>query len=291
MQTLNILPPCHRQPPRLAPSLLAILKSLVLLALIAALAFWITILLVPLPERLHPPTSRMIPTPDGTAATISVAADHHRRLPTNHRLVDPNYLFALLALEDQRFFDHPGVDLPAILRAAHTNASRGRVVSGASTLTMQLVRMAEPRPRTLRSKLIEAFRALQIEYHHSKEEILDLYLTLLPFGPGLEGLQTASHAYFGHDASQLSSAEIATLLAIPQAPAIRHPSPSNHLRLTRARNTIALRLLNANALPTGIFHARLFFPIALASIHAESVPIAIRPSFFLSAPPSVPTTS
>ncbi len=211
-----------------------------------ALALWL-----PLPERLTVANSRVIEYRDGTTAHVFLAPDETWRVRVRLDEVDPAYVKALLALEDRRFWSHPGVDALAVGRAALTNLARGRRVSGASTLTMQLVRVLEPRPRTLRSKAIEAFRALQLELHLSKAELLAAYLQFTPYGRNLEGVEAASLAYFGHRATALSPAEICTLLAVPQNPNARYPSARNQVRLTRARDAIAERLLERDALPRG----------------------------------------
>ncbi len=145
------------------------------------------------------------------------------RLPLKPEAVDPLYLEMLKAYEDQRFDWHPGIDPLAIVRAFGQWLTHGRVVSGASTLTMQTARLLEPRPRTLTSKLIEMFRALQLEWHHDKNGILALYLTLAPYGGNLEGLRAASLAYLGKEPLRLTPAEAAMLVVLPQAPSRLRP--------------------------------------------------------------------
>jgi len=196
----------------------------------------------PLPERLRADPSPVVRYHDGTPAHVFLADDGRRRIEVAPSEVDSDYIDALIRLEDQRFRTHLGVDPLAIVRAALTNARRGRVVSGASTITMQVVRLCEPRPRTLRSKIVEAARAVQLELRLSKDEILAHYLQLTPFGRNLEGVEAASLAYFGHGAADLSPGEIATLLAVPQNPNLRYPSPRNADRLTAARDDVARRL-------------------------------------------------
>ncbi|MBZ0112438.1 MAG: penicillin-binding protein 1C [Thermoanaerobaculia bacterium] len=199
--------------------------------------------LLPLPDRLTTPPSTFVTYSDGSPAHVFLSPDDKYRIEVDPSEVDPRYLDALLRFEDKRFFYHPGVDPIAIVRSAALNVRHGRVLSGASTLTMQLVRLLEPRPRTLSSKVVEAVRALQIELRLSKNEVLTAYLSFLPFGGNLEGVEAASHAYFGHSARQLDLEEIALLLAVPQRPARRFPSPDNRERLTEARNEIAAWLI------------------------------------------------
>ena len=165
---------------------------------------------VPLPERLSLPGSTLVQYGDGSTAHVFLAPDDRWRIPVELEEVDPDYLSALVALEDARFWWHPGVDPLAVLRAVRQNLLAGGVVSGASTITMQVVRLSEPRPRTLRSKVVEAARAVQLELRLSKEEILSAYLDLVPFGANVEGVEAGSLALFGHSAADLGPAEICT---------------------------------------------------------------------------------
>lgn len=224
--------------------------------------------LVPLPERLGTPGSVAVDWRDGSVAHVFLAPDERWRVPVGLDEVDPAYVVALVALEDERFWWHPGVDPVAIARAAGSNLAAGGVVSGASTLTMQLVRVLEPRPRTLRSKVIEAARALQLELYLDKGQVLEAYLTFTPYGRNLEGIEAASLAYFGHRATHLSADEIATLLAVPQSPTRRYPHPDHVDALTAARDGIAAFLLGRGGLPD---------PTVLAELQAQPVPTALRP--------------
>jgi penicillin-binding protein 1C len=137
--------------------------------------------------------------------------------------IDPEFQRRLIAIEDARFFWHPGVDPIALLRASVAYARAGSITQGGSTITMQLARLLEPKPRTISSKLIEIVRALQIERRMSKREILAAYLTLAPYGGNLEGVRAASRAYFQRDPQWLDDAEMALLIALPQAPEARRP--------------------------------------------------------------------
>lgn len=125
---------------------------------------------------------------------------------------------AVIAAEDKRFFHHPGFDTIAILRALLSNATRGRVVSGASTITQQVARLIHPRPRTYRSKMIELAACIKMEAQLSKNEILELYLNLSPMGSGIIGAGLASRAYFGKDVSRVGLPEAAILAALPRSP-------------------------------------------------------------------------
>lgn len=208
-----------------------------LAASLLAVALWVTTAwFAPLPARLQEAGSTVVLYRDGSTAHVFLAPDDRWRVPAAD--IDPDYVDALLRFEDKRFWWHPGTDPIAVGRAVVVNLTAGRVRTGASTLTSQLVRMLEQRPRTLWSKLVESHRALTLELHLSKAEILDAYLTFAPYGGNLEGVEAASLAYFGHAASDLSADEIAVLLAVPQNPSIRHPTPSHQAALKQARDDI-----------------------------------------------------
>ncbi|MBX7248501.1 MAG: penicillin-binding protein 1C [Caulobacteraceae bacterium] len=136
---------------------------------------------------------------------------------------DPSFLKRLIAVEDERFWLHYGVDPVSMVRALVGNAAAGEVTSGGSTITMQTVRLLEPRPRNLGSKLVEIVRAAQLEARLSKREILALYLTLAPYGGNLEGVRAASLSWFGHEPESLTTGEQALLIALPQSPESRRP--------------------------------------------------------------------
>ena len=141
------------------------------------------------------------------------------RLPVDPDRVSPTYLRLLVDIEDKRFAAHPGVDPLALARAVLQRLERGHVVSGASTLTMQVVRLLEPRPRTLRSKLIEIARALQLEAHWSKRQILAAYLTLTPMGRNIEGVRAGSLVWFGKEPGPSVRRRSGVLLvALPRKP-------------------------------------------------------------------------
>ncbi|MBY0564123.1 MAG: penicillin-binding protein 1C [Hyphomonadaceae bacterium] len=151
--------------------------------------------------------------------------------------IDPEFQRRLIAIEDERFWFHPGVDPIALTRASLSYARSGRVTQGGSTITMQLARLLEPRPRTVQSKLIEIVRAIQIERRWSKRRILAAYLTMTPYGGNLEGVRAASRAYFQRDPQWLDDAEMALLIALPQAPEARRPD-RNPEAARRARDRV-----------------------------------------------------
>jgi penicillin-binding protein 1C len=200
-------------------------------------------------DRAFPPdlsryraVSRTVEAADGSLLRVFTTADGLLRLPVSSAEVDPRYLAFLKAYEDQRFVAHPGVDPLALGRALGQAIGGGRAVSGASTLTMQVARLLEPRPRSFGAKLIEAVRALQLEWRYGKSEILDIYLTLAPFGGNLEGVRAASLSYFGKEPRALSAAEAALLVALPQSPSKARPDRDPALA-ARARDKVLERLI------------------------------------------------
>ena len=171
-------------------------------------------------------TSRVVKAADGTWLYAQTNGEEKWRFPVDTAKLDPGYLRMLLAFEDQRFYNHFGMDPLAMARAVWQMIVRQRVVSGGSTITMQLARLLEPRPRTVWAKLTEILRAFQIEWHHSKEEILGAYLTLTPYGGNVEGVVAASMHYFGKLPVALSASESALLVSLPQSPERNRPDRS-----------------------------------------------------------------
>src|ERR1700722_8820501 len=174
----------------------------------------------PLPLEQARQVSQTVVDRHGKLLRAYAMADGRWRLPVDARTnVDPGYLKLLFAYEDKRFYAHHGIDPLALSRAALQLGSRGRIVSGGSTITMQLARLMEPRrERSLYAKLRQMVRAVEIERQMTKDQILDLYLALAPYGGNLEGIRAASIAYFGKEPKRLSLAESALLVALPQSP-------------------------------------------------------------------------
>ncbi|MCA3574915.1 MAG: penicillin-binding protein 1C [Aestuariivirga sp.] len=195
---------------------------------------------VPLGENIT--YSTLVVDRNGRLLRPFITKDGYWRLPVTSAEVDPRFVAMLIAYEDKRFFAHGGVDPWALARAVWQALSHGRIVSGGSTLTMQVARLLEPRPaRRFTDKLAEMIRAIQIEQRLSKQEILDLYLTLAPYGGNIEGTRAASLAYFGKEPRRLSTAEGALLVALPQAPESRKPD-RNPKAAAQARNRVIARL-------------------------------------------------
>lgn len=212
-------------------------------------------------------------------------ADGRWRLPARVEAVDPRFLAMLKAYEDSRFEAHRGVDPWAAIRAAGQAAWNGRVVSGASTLTMQVARLLEPRDeRTLAAKARQVARALDLERAYSKRDILNIYLDLAPYGGNLEGVRAASFAYFGKEPQRLTTSEAALLVALPQSPETRRPDRFPE-RARQARDRVLDRLVGlgvlgseeatqakADPVPT----ARVGFPMLAA--HAADAAVARTPN-------------
>src|SRR5208337_3112039 len=217
--------------PRLArPILLALAAlALVLAAGVAATLAWqnYEVSLGPLDLAASREGSTVVVDRDGRLLRPFTLPDGRWRLPATTHEVDPRYVAMLVAYEDGRFYEHRGVDARALLRAGAQWLSRGHVVSGGSTLAMQVARLTEPRPeRSLAAKLRQIARALQIERAVGREGVLDRYLTTAPFGGNLEGVRAASLAYFGKEPLKLTIAEAALLVALPQSPEARRPDRS-----------------------------------------------------------------
>ncbi len=174
----------------------------------------------PLPLEQAREVSTTIVDRHGKLLRAYAMADGRWRLPVNAATdVDPTYLKLLFAFEDRRFRSHAGVDPVALGRAAYQLVTRGHIVSGGSTITMQLARLMEPRrQRSISAKFRQIVRAIEIERQMNKDQILDLYLAMAPFGGNLEGVRAASIAYFGKEPKRLSLSEAALLVALPQSP-------------------------------------------------------------------------
>jgi len=214
---------------------------------------------------------------EGAILRAFETADGAWRLPTTVEDVDPRYLLLLKAYEDRRFDEHGGVDVVALLRAGGQWISHGRIVSGASTLTMQAARLLEPEPRSIGAKLNQIFRALQLEERLDKTRILGIYLTLAPFGGNLEGVRAASLAYFGKEPRHLTLGEAALLVALPQSPERlrpdRHPEAARAARvkvLERLRDHGVISASEAEeAMAEPLPQARLAFPFRAPHLAQE----------------------
>lgn len=211
----------------------------ILTLLLLLLMAWGTLFFM-LPRTLFPvPYSTLLYSSEGNLLGARIATDGQWRFPAADTLPD-KFVSCLLTYEDKRFYYHPGIDPAAILRAVQLNTKAGRVISGGSTLTMQLARQARGNQnRTFYEKGIEMCWALFIETIHSKKEILSLYASHAPFGGNVVGVETAAWRYFGRSASNLSWAESATLAVLPNSPALIHPGRNRERLKTKRDNLLA----------------------------------------------------
>lgn len=206
---------------------------MVITIVIMFILFLICNFLFPLPDRIE--YSTVITDSKGEIIHGFLTRDDKWRMKTELDEVSPLLRKTIIAKEDRYFYHHPGVNPLAITRAAVMNILRMKRTSGASTITMQVARALEPGRRTLLKKFVEVFRAFQLEWKYSKEEILCMYLNLLPYGGNIEGVKAASLLYFKKNPDHLSLAEITALSIIPNRPSSLVIGKSNDLIL-RERN-------------------------------------------------------
>ncbi len=194
---------------------------------------------------------------DGALLRAYTVADGRWRLAVTLDQVDPDFIAMLLTYEDKRFYRHHGIDPLALARAAWQAAWNGRVVSGGSTLTMQVARLIEDGPTgRWRAKLRQARLALALERRLTKAQILTLYLNRAPYGGNLEGIRAATRAYFGKEPRRLTPAESALLVALPQSPSLRRPDRAPDAA-RGARDKVLARARDAGLIDAGSFAAAL----------------------------------
>jgi len=234
--------------------------------------------------------ARVVLAEDGTPLWRFADANGVWRYPVQVSEVSPLYLDALLTYEDRWFFQHPGVNPLALGRAAWQNLSGGRVLSGGSTLSMQVARLLDPHERTLPGKLRQLWRTAQLEWHLSKPQILELYLNRAPFGGTLQGVAAASWAYLGKSPQQLTRSEAALLAVLPQAPSRlrpdRHPQ-----RAQVARDKVLRRLAEYRVWPQTAVSEALQEPLLLAPrLEPSLAPLLARRLNRPGSPPLIRTT-
>lgn len=193
----------------------------------------------PDPARLDRPPCRRVVDRAGNLLRFQPDERGERHLAAVSQDLSPLVRQAFLAAEDQRFGSHPGVDFRSVARAARDNLLTGRIVSGGSTITMQLVRLTDPKRfggRSLKAKLLQAVAALRLERAVDKDRIMTAYLNRVPMGHNLVGVEAAARAYFGRPASELDLSQAAVLAALPQSPGRMGPwGPGREKLLTRSR--------------------------------------------------------
>ncbi len=201
------------------------------------LIFW---LLMP-STRFNQPTSTVIEDNQGNLIGARIADDGQWRFPENKQ-IPKKFKACILQFEDKNFYYHPGVDILALIRAGYQDLKARKIISGGSTLTMQVVRLSRHKePRSFTEKFIEILLSLRLELFHSKNQILKMYASHAPFGGNVVGLDAASWRYYGRSPNQLSWAETATLAVLPNAPALIFPG-KNHQKLLEKRNRLLEKL-------------------------------------------------
>ena len=242
---------------------------------------------LPLPED---DLARVVLAEDGTPLWRFADANGVWRYPVQTREVSPYYLDALLTYEDRWFYRHPGVNPLALVRASWQNLTGARVVSGGSTLSMQVARLLDPHSRTFLGKLRQLWRTAQLEWHLSKDEILNLYLNRAPFGGTLQGVAAASWAYLGKSPAQLTYAEAALLAVLPQAPSRLRPD-RHPLRAQQARDKVLRRLGEFQVWPQSAVDEALQEPLLLAPrLEPSLAPLLARRLNRPDSPPLIRTT-
>ncbi len=229
----------------------------------ATLAVLVAALPSPVPQLEAMRSATTVLDREGRVLRTFLGRSEERSIYVPLSRISPHVVRATIAVEDKRFRLHPGVDPVSLLRAVYDNLRCGRVVSGASTITMQLARLMEPKPRTLRSKAIEAFRALQLEWALSKDAILESYLNFAPYGGNLVGIEAAARRYFSKPAADLTLVEAALLAGLPQSPSRLRPDrwPG---RARKRRDAVLREMLDAGDIGRRQFAALTAQPVRLA---------------------------
>ncbi len=219
------------------PSLFSKRKFLITIA--ALLLLWFAFAL---PKTLfNKPTSFVLEDSQGNLLSASIATDGQWRFPNNNNIPD-KFIRCITAFEDKRFFYHPGVDPAALVRAMWQNIKGKQVVSGGSTLTMQVIGLSRGEKRNIFQKLIETILAVRLECTNSKKSILGLYAGNAPFGSNVVGLDAAAWRYYGRSADKLSWGEMAALAVLPNSPTLVHPGRNRQI-LLRKRNGLIDKLI------------------------------------------------
>ena len=188
------------------------------------------------------PYSTVVLSSEGELLSAHIAKDEQWRFPESE-VVSKKFKTAILYFEDEYFYRHPGVNPVSMFRAFKQNIKAKKVVSGGSTLSMQVIRLSrKDQPRSVKEKLIEIFKAFRLETKYAKDEILMLYASHAPFGGNIVGVETASWRYYGRPSDMLSWGEAATLAVLPNAPGLIHPGKNRKLLLDK-RNRLLLKLL------------------------------------------------
>ena len=260
--------------------------------LLAAAALLLLAYLLCLPRNLFRNTSysTVVESAEGDLLGARIAADGQWRFPPCDT-VPERFATALIQFEDRHFRYHPGVNPVSLLRAARDNFRSGHIVSGGSTITMQVIRLSRQRDRNLWQKMVEAVLATRLELRCSKRRILALYASHAPFGGNVVGLEAASWRYFGRPASELSWGESATLAVLPNSPSTLHLGRGRE-ELLQKRNRLLHRLMEHGDISPETYEAALDEPLpdaplplpSLASHYVERCPKGVRTRTGISLP-------
>ena len=203
------------------------------------------------PVKVDIEYSQIVTARDGTVLNAFLTSDDKWRMMTELSEITPAMQTAIIYKEDKYFYRHPGVNPGAVVRALYNNITTGTRTSGASTITMQVARLLQPKDRTYGNKFVEMFRALQIDMLYSKEEILQMYLNLVPYGGNIEGVKAASVLYLEKTPEVLSLAELTALSIIPNRPTTLRPGVNNDV-IIRERNKWLNRFKSDQLFPDDI---------------------------------------
>lgn len=239
-------------------------KGAIIAVLLVAFAYVALLVL----DAMYPPnlaryhdSSTIVGDRNGRWLRVYLSSDDKRRIHTPHVDLPDDYLRLLINYEDRDFYRHNGIDVSAIIRAIGQNIAARKTVSGASTLTMQTAKLLNPKPRTLGNKIIETFRAWQLERRLSKAHILDIYATLAPAGGNREGLSAAAYYYLNKPVDKLSLGESAWLVALPQSPA---RLSNDTTAAIRARNKVLKRALDNAVIDKKRYQQAIAEPLAIS---------------------------
>ncbi len=219
-------------------------RLLWLFAFILLIAYYFS-----LPKQLFSsPTSTVLEDKSGNLLGARIATDGQWRFP-HSKVVPSKFEKAILHFEDEYFYKHPGFNLISLLKATYKNIKAGRIVSGGSTISMQVMRLSRKKTRTYIEKFKEIILSTRLEMSFSKEEILALYTSNAPFGGNTVGLEAASWRYYGREADMLSWSEAATLAVLPNQPSLIYPG-KNQEKLRKKRNRLLHKLFRNNIIDT-----------------------------------------
>ena len=213
--------------------------------------------------------SQVVLAADGSVLHAYLTPDQKWRMQAELPDISPVLKKTIVYKEDKYFYFHFGINPVAVVRAIYINIIRGERTSGASTITMQVVRLLQPKQRTYSNKILEMFRALQLELHYSKQEILQMYLSLAPFGSNIEGVKAAALLYFGQTPQALSLAQVATLSIIPNNPRLLRPGINNPAIL-KERNRWLSYFGRKNLFEKSMITIALIEPLEMARHEAPS---------------------